>query len=65
MVASLGAIITILALAIEPFTQQVLRYPTRQSLASNVTAALSSTNAISVSTDFGGIHVSPFLSRSV
>ena len=62
MGASLGATITILALAIEPFTQQVLQYPTKQSLVLNVTAALSSTNAILASTDPGGIHVSPFLS---
>lgn len=45
-IASLSAVITILALAAEPFTQQVLRYPTKQLKAANVTSAIGVTNAL-------------------
>ena len=45
-VASLAAIITILALAIEPFTQQIIRYPTKPSTAANVSAVIGTTSVL-------------------
>jgi len=40
--ASMGAILTILALAIDPFTQQILSYPTHEDVANNITASIGS-----------------------
>lgn len=43
IVASLGAVITILALATDPFTQQVLSYPSSPTNVTNVTATIAAT----------------------
>jgi hypothetical protein len=40
LVASTGAILTILSLAADPFAQQILSYPSRMGKASNITATI-------------------------
>ena len=40
-VASMGALITVLALALDPFTQQILSFPTAMTVLNNSTASIS------------------------
>ena len=42
VVASLGALVCVLALATEPFTQQILSYPTLMTAMANVSAEIGS-----------------------
>ncbi|KAF2167532.1 hypothetical protein M409DRAFT_22339 [Zasmidium cellare ATCC 36951] len=55
-VASMGAILTVLALALEPFTQQVIRYPTKQAPTTNVTALIGATQAFDPSAFAGSAN---------
>lgn len=43
--ASLGALITIIALAFEPFAQQVVEFPSRKTVLGNLTGSVASSNA--------------------
>lgn len=46
MLASVGAIATVLAIAIDPFTQQILSYPTVPVNATNATTSLGSAKSL-------------------
>jgi len=48
ILASIGAALTVLSIATEPFTQQILSYPTRLDKVENTTASIGSTNALDV-----------------
>lgn len=43
--ASIGALITLLALAFEPFAQQVIEFPSRNAVLTNLTGSVASSNA--------------------
>jgi hypothetical protein len=51
-IATLGAVVTILAIAVDPFTQQILSFPTSMMSVSNIT------NGIAKSRVFGGTGLS-------
>jgi hypothetical protein len=56
IIASFGAIVTILALATEPFTQQILAYDTLSTPADNVTASISTSKSFGYNSKRGSLY---------
>ena len=65
LAASAGAIITVLAFAIDPFTQQILSYPTKSSAAGNETASIAVARAFDSGTLGGAPGLSDAMMRGI